>query len=143
MRITNLPVDSSPSFVASLVYGGPIESIIVARTSASVLFINADDCSKYYNKTANGIVYKKEGRKEHMAFVERSDDPDIIGGMLRQWMDQGVTRCVAVRDLEDDWTLSALREKATGGRRVLESIEDGTFPPGVPGVSLSTLFLYL
>ena len=145
VRITNLPPNSTASFVASLVYGGPVESIIVGKTAATVLFVHADDCLKYYNQTPNGIVYKKDGKKEHAAFVDKGDDPDVVGGMLRQWIDQGVTRCVAVRDLEEEWTMDELRAKAVGTRRQVESIEDGFFPPGVPGVCVrsdSTCFVH-
>ena len=142
VKITNLPFDSSASFAASLVYGGAVESIIMGRTFASVLFVNADDCIKYFNQTSNGIVYKTEGKKRHVAFVQKSNDPDVVGGLLREWIEQEVTRCVAVRDLEEDYTLEKLRVFATEGRRLLESIEDGTFPPGVPGVFIPITSLF-
>ena len=114
----------------------------MGRTFASVLFVNADDCIKYFNRTSNGIVYKTEGKKRCVAFVQKSNDPDVVGGMLREWIEQEVTRCVAVRDIEEDYPLEKLRAVATEGRRLLESIEDGTFPPGVPGVFIPITFLF-
>lgn len=136
--ITNLPPQSTANFVQSLVFGGPIEQINMAATSASVVFVDADDTKKYYDATANGLVYKKEGDKEHFVFVELAKDVDVVGGLLQEMIDKSVTRCVKAVGVDEDWGMPALWKMAERKGRKVENILGGVNDGGV-STSISSL----
>ncbi|SLM39924.1 hypothetical protein LPUS_10587 [Lasallia pustulata] len=133
--ITNLPPQSTANFVQSLVFGGPIEQINMAATSASVVFVDADDTKKYYDATANGLVYKKEGDKEHFVFVELAKDVDVVGGLLQEMIDKSVTRCVKAVGVDEDWGMPALWKMAERKGRKVENILGGVNDGGVRTVT--------
>ena len=104
---------STEQLVSKLVFGGPLESITgITETSAVVLFLDADDCERFYNATANGITYRKsKDPKERVAFVELGKEVDVILGQLRERIAQGATRCVTAigNDYEvNPWKLNYL-----------------------------------
>lgn len=135
--IKNLPQDSTVTFVASLVYGGPIEEINLRSSatgdlSAFIRFMDAEDCMRFYVETSNGLVYKKDGEdREHVVFVELSKDVDVVGGLLQGWIASGVTRCVRAVGVEAEWDMSGLRKIAERKSRKVEKIVDGQNPGGV------------
>lgn len=132
--IHNLPLGSTANFVQSLVFGGPIEQITLASSSAAVVFVDADDTRKYYDATANGLVYKKEGDEEHFVLVELAKDVDVVGGLLREMIEKSATRCVKAIGVEEDWGMPALWKMAERKGRKVENIVEGV---NAGGVSLS------
>ena len=101
-----------------------------------MLFVHADDCAKYYEATSNGVVYKKEGNKELVIFVELAKDVDVIGGMLQEMIDKDVTRCVRAFGADEDWTIEGLRKMAERKGRRLEGIEDDMGTTGVSSTQM-------
>ncbi|KAI9872822.1 MAG: hypothetical protein M1830_001151, partial [Pleopsidium flavum] len=134
VSLVNLPPDSSAKFVQSLVFGGPLELVNVGSSSASVVFLHAEDCIKYYDATSNGLVYKKDGGKEDVCFVELAKDVDIMGGLLRGYIEYGVTRCVRAIGVEEEWGLPALFKMAGRKGRKVEHVIDGVSAGGTRSV---------
>ena len=58
-----------PDFIASLVFGGPLEQIICKVSSAIVVFVNPEDAQTYYDATANGIVFRQNPDRLYYAEV--------------------------------------------------------------------------
>ena len=117
--LTSTPAfdNPSPQLIASLVFGGLLEQILTTSNSASVTFLNADDCQNYYNSTANGI---KHG-KTHVADVRLSNEVDVIGGRLQALIDKEATRCVrAVGKLSEEQSRQHLLETMARGRMTRE-----------------------
>ena len=112
-------------------WGGQIERVDVGLSSATVLFLHADDCTKYYDATSNGIVYKKEKEKECVVFVELAKDVDVVGGLLQEMIKNGVTRCVRAIGVDDDWGMEGLYQIASRKGRKVEGIEDSRTTQGV------------
>ena len=137
MVIKDLPRDSTTAFVASLVYGGPIEEIQIRSSaagnlSAIVRFMDAGDCMKFYDETSNGLVYKKDEKgRELVLFVDLSKDVDVVGGLLQTWITSGVTRCVRVVGVETEWGMDGLLKIAERKNRKVEKIVDGQNAGGV------------
>ena len=131
--IKDLPRNATPSFVASLIYGGPIEWIFMrSESSATVRFMDPNDCQNYYDDTSNGVVYGQDLQgRELVCFVELGKDVDVIGGLLRGWIDMGVTRCVRAVGVDEDFGVEALRKMGERKGRRIESMEDGETPGGV------------
>jgi len=131
--------------VASLVYGGAVEYVQTRSSAdgvlkASVRFMDADACKRYYDDTCNGIVYKKDVQnRESVAFVELTRDVDVIGGMLQQWIDSGVTRCVRAVGVDKELGTDSLRKMAEEKGRKLEGISDSK---NAGGVSLTKTYPY-
>ena len=143
MIINDLPFKATPKFVASIIYGGAIEEINMRTStfgdlSASVRFVSADDCMDFYDKTANGIVYKKDAQdRDLVLFVELGKDVDVVGGLLQGWIDTGVTRVVRAVGVDEGFSQDDLRILAEGKGRKLEALQDYINPGGVSRI-LST-----
>lgn len=117
--LTSTPAFDNPcsQLIASLVFGGPLEQILTTSNSASVTFLNADDCRNYYNATANGIKYGQS----HVADVRLSNEVDVIGGRLQALIDKEATRCVrAVGKLSEEQSKQHLLETMARGRMTRE-----------------------
>lgn len=124
--------DADPSLIASLVWGGMIDEIIIKTKSAEVIFASADDCDKYYDIGRKGIPYKRKGSdKIQIAFVDKGPDVNVVGGLLQSYLDQGFTRCVRVSNVPDEVTKPQLHLKAGLKGRRIEGIEDGNLRTGV------------
>lgn len=140
--IRNLPPTSTATFVTSLVYGGPLESIEIrhstsirsastlAKSSASVKFLHAADCERFYEATSNGLVYGKDQQnREKVVFVELAQDVDVVGGLLSQWIDIGASRCVRAAPVKEEagrvFNRQYLWQLAGRQGRKLEGIEEG------------------
>lgn len=113
-----------PSLVASIVFGGPLESIRIKDTSAIVLFLHAEDCQKFFDATENGVPFERDGRKQ-VAFVEKGTEVDVVGGLLGGFIEHGYTRCVRVIDVDSNIPGQRLWEKAQLKNRKVESIDVG------------------
>ncbi|MCJ1465500.1 hypothetical protein MMC07_004118 [Pseudocyphellaria aurata] len=115
---------SSPtaSLVASLVWGGIIEEIQVKSSSADVLFADGDDCQTYFEATAGGIKYTRDGR-DTVVSVEKGRDVDVISGRLDTYLQRGFTRCVRAVDVLETFTLADLWTKAKLKNRKVEGIQ--------------------
>ena len=137
VHIDNLPYNATPNFIASLVYGGAVEDIhtrtsAAGDTLASIRFVDAEQCSNFYHKTANGIVYKKDVRgRDVAAFVELGQDVDVVGGLLQTWIDNDTTRCVRAVGVGEELSRSDLKVLAEAKGRKLEGLQDGKTPGGV------------
>lgn len=124
--------DADPFLIASLVWGGMIDEIIIKAKSAEVIFASAEDCNKYYDIGRRGIPYKRKGSdKVQFAFVDKGPDVNVIGGLLQTYLDQGFTRCVRVTNVPEEFTKAQLQLKARLKGRRLEGIEDGNLSTGV------------
>lgn len=122
--LTGIPWDSSPTFIASLVYGGPLECIVVSAATAFVTFLRADDAMKYYGSTGNGLLYKRDGT-EYVIMTELGKDVDPVSGVLGEWIQKEFTRCVRAVGVDKDWTVDALYETAAKKGRKVEKVLDG------------------
>ncbi|KAL9006228.1 MAG: hypothetical protein Q9188_001000 [Gyalolechia gomerana] len=122
--LNGIPLNSSPTFVASLVYGGPLESIVVGTANAFVTFLHAEDAMKYYDATGNGLLYKKDGI-EYVIMTELGKDVDPVSGVLREWTEKEFTRCVRAIGVDKEWSMETLHETAARKGRKVEKILDG------------------
>ncbi|KAI9838772.1 MAG: hypothetical protein M1837_002338 [Sclerophora amabilis] len=132
VHLRNLPSTSTPYTILSLVTHGQIEALLYTppSTSATVYFVNPDDCKAYYQATANGIPLKNSpsNEKEHVVFVELATEADPINGKLRELLDGGATRCVRAVGVKWNWDVAHLQTYARMRRRKVESVEvDKTF----------------
>lgn len=94
--------------------------------------MNAEDCTRFYDETSNGLVYGKDSKgRELCVFVELSKDVDVVGGLLHGWMASGVTRCVRAVGVEADWDMNGLLKIAERKNRKVEKIVDGQNAGGV------------
>jgi len=121
--ISHLPPRCTAKFVASLVYGGPIESIIIKPNSvADVIFVNAQDCTQFCTDNDNGLEYGKD--KDDYVLVDMNTDVDVVGGKLQEMIDNGATRCVRVIGVDHEWTKERLWVLAENRNSRLEHLED-------------------
>lgn len=128
--IKNLPSNATPSFVTSIVSGGALERIDVKGSTAHVLFLHAKDCQKFYDATANGLVYNFES-ENRIARVEKATDVDVVSGQTRTFIELGFTRCVRATGIGSDFTVAKLREKAAYKNRNVENVILGINESGV------------
>ena len=103
----------------------------MGSSSASVVFQHAEDCVKYYDATSNGLVYKGPDGKEEVCFVELAKDVDVVGGLLRGYIEKGFTRCVRAIGVDEDWGMPALLKMAGRKGRTVEHVIDGVNAAGV------------
>lgn len=100
--------------------------------SATVRFTEAEACQKYYDDTSNGVVYGKDAKgREKVCFVELATEVNVIGGLLRGWIDTGVTRCVRAVGVDEEYDVAALLKIGERKNRKVESVEDKTNAAGV------------
>ncbi|KAL9614629.1 MAG: hypothetical protein Q9167_000917 [Letrouitia subvulpina] len=130
VTLRGLPPNASPTLVAALVYGGPLEQIVLKPPSrAEVVFLHAEDCMKYYDSTANGFLYKpsKGANKdnEYEIMTELGKDVDVVSGVLREWIKKEVTRCVRAVGVDKEWSMAWIQETAARKGRKVEKIIDG------------------
>ncbi|MCJ1390118.1 hypothetical protein MMC18_002976 [Xylographa bjoerkii] len=130
--ISGLPIPSSSKFVASLVYGGLVENIVMKPNGiAEVLFVKPDECFRFCDDNKNGLVYGKGVYEKHknrdlFVLVKPHADVDVVGGKLGELILQGATRCVRVVWVDLDYTTHDLWKLAEGKNRKVEHIVDTT-----------------
>ncbi|KAL9129023.1 MAG: hypothetical protein Q9217_002425 [Psora testacea] len=114
------------------VFGGPLEQIYIRDSdTASVKFLHAEDCTSFYEKTSNGLVYGKDANgREKIVWVSLGKDVDVVGGLLDQWITSDFTRCVRAVPVDEDYGKEALWKIASRKNRSIEGIEDGKTPGG-------------
>lgn len=122
--LVGIPSGATPNLVASFVFGGPLERIHVADSSAFVTFLRGEDAAKYYEATGNGLDYKKDG-VEHVIVTEMTSEVNPVGGILREYIEKEFTRCVRAIGVGAEWTAMALHELAARKGRKVEKIVDG------------------
>ncbi|KAL8695039.1 MAG: hypothetical protein Q9218_000407 [Villophora microphyllina] len=106
------------------VYGGPLEDLAVGNSTAYVTFLHAEDTAKFYETTANGLVYKTDAAN-HVIFTEMSKDVNPVSGVLREYIEKEFTRCVRAVGVDKEWTMGYLQETAARKGRRVEKIVDG------------------
>ncbi|KAL9089505.1 MAG: hypothetical protein Q9159_002545 [Coniocarpon cinnabarinum] len=96
--LSNLPIECSARDVVSLVWAGDLEEIKhkTGEKTASVLFMNARQCARYLEETANGIEYK--GRS---VWVEAHKEVEPLVGTRKEMINHGVTRVVRAQHVPD------------------------------------------
>ncbi|KAL6717111.1 hypothetical protein ACLMJK_005026 [Lecanora helva] len=136
VTITDIPSNATLSFVAGLVYGGAIEFLNLNTTTsasgdmtATVRFMKADDCMSYYNATCNGVVYGKDAQGRELAcFVKLGKDVDVVGGLLSNWIEHNVTRCVRAVGVDTGMDRAFLIKVREGKMGKLEGVSDTINP---------------
>ena len=83
-----------PDFIASLVFGGPLEQITCLISSAIVTFIKPEDAQAYYDATPNGIIFRHTPDGPYTAEVKLHEDVTPVSSLVQQYVDNGATRCV-------------------------------------------------
>ena len=121
--ISHLPPRCTAKFVASLVYGGPIESIVIKPNSvAEVIFVNAQDCTQFCSDNDDGLEYGKD--RDDYVLIDMNTDVDVVGGKLQEMLENGATRCVHVIGVDHEWTKERLWALAEKRNSRLEHLED-------------------
>ena len=137
MFISNIDDLRSEKKITSLVFGGPLESIILSTKTAMVTFLNPDDCQKFYRETANGLVWGKDDNGgEKIAWVELAREVDIIPGKLREMVDNGATRCVRASGRSLDPKIEDVFKIPGAGKLAIEDVNDARLEDGVSGIVL-------
>ena len=142
-----------PDFIASIVYGGPLEEIRCVASvpyapgcGAYVTFIHARQAAKYYDATPNGVIYRliagvhPSQSNKNVAETFMCDDTTPQSSVVRDYVARGFTRCVRATGVDIGMSLAILRVIAGGKnnaqgvppRRVENVIDD----INVAGVSL-------
>jgi len=96
-------------------------------SNAVVKFLTSAACEKYHEATANGIEVVGQ-MKTVVVDVEKTDGPNSINDVIRNCIDQGITRCVrAIGAIElDDMTLMKLaRGNSKTNKREVDRIKRG------------------
>ncbi|KAI9760592.1 MAG: cystathionine beta-synthase [Chaenotheca gracillima] len=127
VHLRNLPATSTFFTILSLVSHGPIESLLykAPSTTATVYFLDPEDCKAYSDATANGIPIKNppSDGKDHVVFVEPATEVDPVNSKVRELVDAGATRCVRTVGLDRDWDSADLYMYARMKKRRVENIE--------------------
>lgn len=127
--LSNLPATADATLVASLIHGGTIETLNIAKPSettpvtARVTFATGDSAEAYYAKYPNGIAFKFRGKK-YTVFVDLGKEVDVISGLMRGYLESGASRVIRVMGAEEDWGIMALEKIASGKGRKVEAVMD-------------------
>ena len=129
-------------FIASLVFGGPLELIHCFVDSAAVTFIYAADAQSFYEKTANGIVFRSDNSAVYTADTRMSVEPTPISSFVQDCVFQGATRCVRAIGVNRSTSMNGLRLSAEGRlnarggpERKVERIEESVNAGGVSTIA--------
>lgn len=132
VKLSNLPSKATLKNIVSLVWGGNVQEIVYkdGQSWAEVLFVNPEDCKRYYDSTPNGIEFP--GSKGRHVEVEACE-PESARGNVKDMVEKVMTRCVRVVDVEPKWTKAALETLAAGNgtKRPVESVVTGLDNKGV------------
>ena len=131
VTLTRLPPTSTARTVASLVWGGLISSInyTFASSAATVYFVNASDCIRYYGEVAHGIDFPGDSLRIVQVDISMTDEP--ISDHVRKLVDCGCTRCVRAMGIDRSWNVKELSELAQARGRRLEHVTLKNLPGGV------------
>ena len=130
--LKGLPEYSTSAFAASLVWGGPIEEIVVtgSGTHAYVTFMHAEDCAAYYKTTSNDVKYIASGQPCYVTVTQDTDVNPPSGG-LKTAIEKEFTRSVRLIGVEESFSLADLWALAANKGRKVESVENGKTARGV------------
>ncbi|KAF2270322.1 hypothetical protein CC78DRAFT_539549 [Lojkania enalia] len=108
----------------ALVWGGRLESISVdsGKNSATVKFLTAEACQKYYDATGSGVKVPVDGKK-FVVLVERQPAPNSTTEVIRNCIEGDASRCVRVLDADEDWADAALKKLAEGTGKVKRELD--------------------
>ncbi|KAI4202954.1 MAG: hypothetical protein LQ350_002171 [Teloschistes chrysophthalmus] len=125
--LTGIPPGSTPTIVASLAFGGPLERIAVSNSAAYVTFLRAEDAAKFYETTANGLVYEPNvpNATKYVIMTAMSKHLNPVSGVLREYIEKEFTRCVRAIGVDKEWTMAYMYETAARKGRKVEKIVDG------------------
>jgi hypothetical protein len=127
--INGLPSNIDNAIIASLIHGGALESYRLVKNpntplvTAVVTFASGPAAKAYYDKYANGLEVKIQGKRT-IAIVEYGDTVDVVSGLLRGYLESGATRIVCAEGADEDWSMRALRKIGEEKNRKLEAIID-------------------
>ena len=100
--------------------------------------MDAGDAKKFYDVTANGIVYKSDSESTHYAETRLDTEPTPVSSYVQAWFTQGATRCVKAIGVDLIISLQSLQALAEGqsssrghSTRKLERLEDSMNARGV------------
>ncbi|KAF2420317.1 hypothetical protein EJ08DRAFT_29953 [Tothia fuscella] len=127
VKLSGFPPTATLSNVQSVVWGGNIQELQYQPGApiAIALFVKAEDCQKYYAATANGIPYPSDPSK--YITVEQLE-PEPAHGMVKDYVEKDITRCIRVYDIDAEWGKAALTRHAQGSgstKRALERVVNG------------------
>ncbi|KAI9718164.1 MAG: hypothetical protein M1828_006796 [Chrysothrix sp. TS-e1954] len=122
VTLTQLAPTSTARTVASLVWGGPISTIDYpfGSNAATVHFVNAADCVRYYGEVANGIDFPGDNLRIVQVDISMTEKP--VSDHVRWLIDCGCTRCVRAIGIDESWNMMDLSELARRNDRRLEHI---------------------
>lgn len=135
----------TPTFVADLVFGGPLEQIHCKDHSADVTFLHTADAQNFFDATSNDILFRKDSSgASHYASVKWVDDVTPMSSLVQQHIASGVTRCIQAIGIPT-FTIEALRAHAGGKMdrrgapmRKVENVGTGVNARGVDLTSLGS-----
>ena len=109
--------------------------------SAEVTFIKPDDALKFYQSTANGIVYSADTKTIYCAETYMPIDPTPTSSYVRDCYNLGATRSIRAIGVDPAIPLDSLRVLAEGKASVrgvpsrkLERLEDSMNANGVSAI---------
>ena len=132
MILKGLPEYSTPAFAACLVWGGPIEEIVVTGSGnqAFATFMHAEDCAAYFKATSNDVKYTANGQQCYVT-VTLDNDVNPPSGGLKTAIEKEFTRSVRLIGVEESYGLGDVWALASNKGRKVESIENGKTARGV------------
>lgn len=117
---------------AEIHLGGPLEQIRCLDSKAEVTFLDAADAEKFFDATPNGILFRKDTSGSRYAEVKWVDEVTPISSLVKQYLENGATRCVRAIGVDEDWSVEGLKALAGGKSnrsglpmRRVESVETG------------------
>ncbi|KAL9097413.1 MAG: hypothetical protein Q9165_000309 [Trypethelium subeluteriae] len=133
IKMMNLPPECSASVVVSLVWGGDLKSIDYSSGSKSafVQFVRSQDCSNYLQATGGRIKFQSDKNAlSYWIHLEGCLDTDNSNQEAEDFGRDGMTRCVRVDGVDQDWTIQALTRVASGFSRKIERVYDSVDDSG-------------
>lgn len=104
-----------------------MERIAVSNSAAYVTFLRAEDAAKFYETTANGLVYEPNvpNATKYVIMTAMSKHLNPVSGVLREYIEKEFTRCVRAIGVDKEWTMAYMYETAARKGRKVEKIVDG------------------
>jgi hypothetical protein len=129
--LTGFPANATLNNVQMVIWGGNIQEFQYqpGATIAIALFVKAEDCARFFAATSNGIPYPADPTR--IIMIEKLEAEPAYG-MVKDYIEKDITRCVRVYDIDADWGKVALQRLAQGpSNRTVERIVNGQNSKGV------------
>ncbi|KAF1983104.1 hypothetical protein K402DRAFT_182606 [Aulographum hederae CBS 113979] len=125
-RLSNLDPAWDLQRIFGLIWGGRVQEVVWSprSTSATVLFLDHNECMAYIEATANDIMVL--GRR---VAVNLALEAEPIHERVQKWINGNVTRCVRAIDYDQEFGLGFLNKIAAEKNRKVESVRCGKFGP--------------